>query len=444
MSAARAVRANVDVAVVGAGPAGIAAAVRAAECGARVVLLDEGPEPGGQIWRPRLPERQSTIVDASKWLARLERSGASIERGASVVEVRAASGAESGFFLAVESGGSPSTIRAQRVVIATGARERFLPFPGWTLPGVVGIGGAQALLKSGASMRGKRVVIAGSGPLILPVAASLARAGARIELVAEQAPMTRVARFAIGLWRSPRTLAQAASYRAAFLRTRYETGAWVTQATGDDRVREVMVATSRGTRRVACDMLCTGYGLVPTTELARVAGCDVRGGVVIVDARQETGVRGLFCAGEPTGVGGVELSLVEGEIAGFAAAGREAIHLRLLKRRDRSRAYAAALDSAFALRQEVKHLAQADTIVCRCEDVRFGALQRQWSARQAKLYTRLGMGPCQGRVCGAALETLFGWSADVARPPVQPALVGTLIASAASDSDSLDHDLQGV
>jgi hypothetical protein len=134
----------------------------------------------------------------------------------------------------------------------------------------------------------------------------------------------------------------------------------------------------------------------------------------------------VYCCGEPTGIGGVDLALVEGEIAGHAAAARS-VPARLVSRRARYRRDAARLERAFGLRAELFALAESDTIVCRCEDVRWGALDRQWSARQAKLYTRAGMGPCQGRVCGAALECLMGWPADSVRAPAQPARCDTLI-----------------
>jgi NADPH-dependent 2,4-dienoyl-CoA reductase/sulfur reductase-like enzyme len=324
-------------------------------------------------------------------------------------------------------------VEAARVVLATGARERFLPFPGWTLPGVVGVGGAQALLKAGSDVAGKRAVVAGTGPLLLPVAASLARAGARVALVAEQAGRAAVTRFAATLWRRPGLLLQAARYRAAFAGTPYATGTWVTNVEGDRRVQRVTVTDGRGARTLDCDLLCVGYGLVPSTELARLAGCAVAGGAVVVDARQETSVPGIHCAGEPTGIGGAELAVVEGRIAGLAAAGRDDEAAALRPARDRLRAAAAAMERAFAPRAELRATCTADTIVCRCEDVPLGALDPSWTPRQAKLYTRAGMGPCQGRVCGAALDFLLGWPADTVRPPVEPILLSTYLADAAPD-----------
>lgn len=422
---------TVDVAVIGAGPAGIAAAARIGESGRRAALLDESPAVGGQIWRHRRGTPPPAV--ARRWIARLDRSGATILTGTSVVDICAA-GDAGGFVVAAERGASPCVIHAASLVLATGARERFLPFPGWTLPGVIGVGGAQALLKAGAPFSGKRVVIAGSGPLLLPVAAALAHGGARVELVAEQASRRAVGGFALGLWRRPASLAQAARYRAGFLRTPYRTGTWVTAARGDGRVEEVTVTDGRVSRTIACDTLCAAFGLVPNTQFARLLGCEVANGAVVVDAGQRTSVQGVHAAGEATGIGGVDLAIVEGEIAALCATGREGDARRLQRRRVALLSTAGAMERAFAPRAELRALSVSATIVCRCEDVTLGAMRSDWTMRQAKLYTRAGMGACQGRVCGPALEFLFGWPADSVRLPVEPALLSTIRADEAEQA----------
>ncbi|HET7452551.1 MAG TPA: FAD/NAD(P)-binding oxidoreductase [Thermoanaerobaculia bacterium] len=414
---------SADVAVVGGGPAGIAAATAAAAAGRRVLLFDEGPRPGGQIWRHRAG---AAPARARKWLDRLARSGAVRVPEAAVFAI------SERFSLLAETPRGSVPVAAGAVVLATGARERFLPFPGWTLPNVFGIGGAQALLKGGADFRDRTVVIAGSGPLLLPVAALLARAGARVAVVAEQAPSAAVFRFAAGLWRAPRTVADALSYRRAFARTPYRFGVWVTEARGDDRVREAVLTDGSRSWTIPCDLLCTGFGLVPSTELARLAGCRIAGETVEVDEGQRTSVPGVFAAGEPTGVGGVEKALVEGEIAGCTAAGRKA-RRTLLASAKRRRHYAEAIGQAFAPRPELRALPRPETIVCRCEDVPAAAFDPRWSARQAKLYTRAGMGPCQGRVCGPALRYLFGWESDSVRLPISPVSLETLAADRQED-----------
>jgi NADPH-dependent 2,4-dienoyl-CoA reductase/sulfur reductase-like enzyme len=418
-----------DVIVIGGGPAGIAAAVRASECGRDVVMLHRDPTPGGQIWRHR--PGTNPPRGGRAWLARLERSRARVVNGAAVVDARARG---DGFEILADRDGSPLRVHARRVVLATGARECFLPFPGWTLPGVMGVGGAQALLKAGASFARRRVVVAGSGPLLFPVAASLARSGARIRIVAEQASRAAVLRYARGLWRAPSLVTQAMGYRAAFARTRYRTGTWAVAAYGGDVLERVVLTDGRRRWEEHADVLCTGYGLVPNVELARLLGCAVFNGAVAVDRWQATTVPGVYAAGEATGVGGSPLAIAEGEIAALAICGATGAAAPLLERRDALARDAARMRAEFAPRPELRTLPTSDTIVCRCEDVTFGALRGFSCARDAKLHTRAGMGACQGRVCGAALERLLDWDVDTVRIPTEPASIAVLASDAAPDA----------
>lgn len=411
------------IAVIGAGPAGIAAATVAAESGQRVILIDECPAPGGQIWRHAA--QRSREGAARRWVTRLERSTATVRTGAAVIDIRRLGDAN--FQLHTVRQGVGSTLRASRVVLATGARELFLPFPGWTLPGVIGVGAAQALLKSGMSVRDQRVVIAGSGPLLFPVAAALRRAGARLQLVAEQAESSAVFRFGLGLWAQPAVLAQAIRYRAGFLKSPYRTGTWIKAAEGKSSLQRVTMTNGEKLWTIECDLLCAAFGLVPNAELARLAGCRLQDGFVAIDKHQETSIEGVYAAGEPTGIGGVDLALAEGSLAGYSAAGRSDEAREWVLRCEEQRGYVAKLTSGFQLRPELKQLAAAETVVCRCEDVRLGAINPEWTMRQAKLYTRAGMGPCQGRVCGAALQHLYGWTPEVPHAPVEPVPVSALL-----------------
>ena len=183
-------------------------------------------------------------------------------------------------------------------------------------------------------------------------------------------------------------------------------------------------------KTVSCDYMACGFHLVPNTELAELLGCRVRDRVVQADDLQQTSVPGIFCAGEPTGVGGLELALVEGQIAGLAAGGRAESAHPLFGERKKLRSFARALDRAFALRPELQSLPRPETIVCRCEDVSYLRLAQQHSWRAAKLQTRCGMGPCQGRVCGPATRFLFNWSPDSVRPPIFPTRCENLSAIA--------------
>ncbi len=420
------IRAACDVLVIGGGPAGIAAASRAAELGARTLLVDEGLAPGGQIWRASRGGQQGGA--ARRWVERLARSGAAIRSSTSVVDIDSVNDR---FRVVADAQGDVVSIDAGAVVLATGARELFLPFPGWTLPNVFGVGGGQALMKAGMPVRGKRVVVAGTGPLVLAVAASFASHGARVRVVAEQAPLSRVARFAASLWRAPGRAGQALALRARLGAARYLTGTWIARADGASRVESVTLTDGRASRTIECDILCSAFGLLPNVELARFAGCAVGIDGVQVDDGQATSVAGISCVGEPTGIGGVDLSLVEGEIGGAAAAGGSPSR-RVVAKRARLRREAKLLADTFALRPELRALTNDDTIACRCEDVRFGELDRSWTFRQAKLYTRIGMGPCQGRICAAALECLWGegWAREAPRLPIQPARVAALLGAA--------------
>jgi NADPH-dependent 2,4-dienoyl-CoA reductase/sulfur reductase-like enzyme len=319
------------------------------------------------------------------------------------------------------------------LVLATGARELLLPFPGWTLPGVTAAGGLQALAKQGWPLTGKRVVIAGSGPLLLAAAATARRHGAKVLSVFEQAERSAMVRFTRGLWRWPARVAQAASLRMRLADVPYRWGCVVTAAHGDGALREIEVEGPHGHTRLACDYLATGYGLVPNVELARMLGCrlDAEGAHdrVAVDGNQRSNVANVYAAGEACGIGGRDSALIEGAIAGLAATGATDGLARLQRRRRHARAFAAHLSEHFALDGRVRALARPDTLVCRCEDVPMHALDGYIDARSAKLATRCGMGACQGRICGTALAELGHFSFDGQRPPLFPARLETLASS---------------
>jgi NADPH-dependent 2,4-dienoyl-CoA reductase/sulfur reductase-like enzyme len=405
---------DAGIVIVGAGPAGMAAACAAS--GHRVIVIDDNPAAGGQIWRGRHRKGR-----AYRWLQRFHEAGAKLMGTSRVIGL-----GETSRSLVVEQADGAVTIAYDRLIIATGARELFLPFPGWTLPNVVGVGGLQALVKSGAPMEGKRVVIAGSGPLLLAVAASLRGRGAHISLIAEQASFKAIAGFAARLAAFPRKLREALRLECQLLAVPYKTGAWVEAAHGNRRVASASIVSGGERWLETCDYLAVAYGLTPNLEIPMLLGCEIRDGRVVVDSLQRTTVPDVYCAGEPTGIGGVETSLLEGEIAGACAAGRADSVSGPMARRDRWRTFASALNHAFALRPELRSLAKPDTLICRCEDVTAGRLAAHQTWRSAKLHTRCGMGPCQGRICGPALEFLRGWRVDSVRPPLFPARVGSL------------------
>jgi len=263
---------RVNTLIVGAGPAGLAAARGTRHAGRTALVIDENWNGGGQIWRG-----QGRVVE-----------GVTFEFERQVADLR--------------------SLEYERLILACGARELFLPFPGWTLPNVLGAGGLQALVKNGLDVRGKRIVIAGTGPLLLAVAANLKKAGAAVLLVAEQTSWTKLAQFTAGLWRWPSKVAQGVAVGTL----KFRAGLWPVHADQGG------VTMSDG-RRWPCDYLACGFGLIPNLELPRLAGCAMRDGFVAVDELQRTSVDGVYAVGELTGVGGVEKAEAEGWAAGSGA-----------------------------------------------------------------------------------------------------------------------------
>jgi len=411
-------RLRFDVVVVGAGPAGLAAACAAAENGCRTALVDDTPWLGGQIWRGQ--QAHPTIPEATQWVERFRRSNASLLDQCTIL------GPGSKRILLAEHPSGPRQIEWDRLILATGARELFLPFPGWTLPGNFGPGGLQSLAKHGWPVAGKRVVLAGSGPLLLAVGSGLRKMGAHIVSINEQAPLSRLISFAAALLPWPAKLAQAARLKWTLTGTPFRCGVWPVRAEGAEQLRAVVLTDGRRQWTEGCDLLACGFGLAPNVELPLALGCQLDNDCMRTDPSQASNVAGIYGAGEVTGIGGADASLVEGEIAGLAASGQEDAARRLMPRRDSWRRFRAALATAFALREEVARLAAAETVVCRCEDVRFDRMKSFAGWRDAKLQTRCGMGTCQGRVCGAATRILFGWGMESVRPPILPGRVESL------------------
>ncbi len=398
----------------------MAAAVRAKESGASVTLLDDNAAPGGQIWRGG--EQSHAGSQSAQWYAQFRRAAITVFNGVQVISANPASRT-----VLVETPQDAFELEFRKLILATGAREIFLPFPGWTLPGIMGVGGIQALAKAGMPVSGKIVVIAGSGPLLLAVASYLREHGARVTLVAEQAPRNALARFAAQLLRSPGKIAQAAALKLSLRGIPYRAGCWIEEAEGSARLERVRLRCGNKSWTENCDLAAIAYGLCPNIELATLLGCRHNRNAVVVDEFQRSSVEDVFCAGECTGIGGVDLSLVEGEVAGYAAAGRKERARALFSKRKSAARFADALQAAFTLREELKRLPHPDTMVCRCEDVTFRRLQGMQSFRAAKLHTRCGMGPCQGRICGPAGDFLFGWRTESIRPPIFPARMGSLM-----------------
>ncbi|MBG6238932.1 NADPH-dependent 2,4-dienoyl-CoA reductase/sulfur reductase-like enzyme [Mycetocola sp. CAN_C7] len=476
-----------SVVIIGAGPAGLAAARAARARQAAVTLLDSSDEVGGQYWRhlpaERPAERESLLHHG--WSTFLElREALEADPGCDIVtsaQVWAIErDANDSPVVHVLVGEPDGTDRSQLIltpdalVLATGAHDRTLPFPGWQLPGVFSAGAAQALAKGERVAVGRRVVVAGAGPFLLPVAAALAQTGARVVGVFEA---SRVRGLMAGWLPQPHKLmgvagktGELAGYLLSHLHHRipYRTGHAVVAAHGTDRVESVTVARVNadwspipGTeRRIRADAVCVSHGFTPRLELAIAAGCNISADrFVTVDAAQRSTVPTVFAAGEITGIGGVDAALAEGTLAGHCAAGGSPTD-PTVARHEKKRAvyvdFAARLERAHGIRRGWTAWLKNDTTICRCEDVSYETIRTTTEAtcavglRSVKLTTRAGLGICQGRMCGRTLEDLAGRSAPGGlidrvstdrRPIAAPVRLGDLArahdATAAIPTDSL-------
>ncbi len=237
----------------------------AAESGRRVGLADDNPGLGGQIWRGE--ETAPGTSAARSWYRRFENAKVEYLRGHRIF------GAADDQTLLSETSDACHELKFDKLILATGARERFLPFPGWTLPNVMGAGGLQALVKSGVPVKGRHVVVAGTGPLLLAVAAYLKQHGAEVRAIAEQAGWGKLLRFGAGLIGQPGKIAQALSLRRQLGSTDYITDCWPIAAEGDGKLQSVTLRSGSKTVKVPCDYLACGFHLVPNVELPVLLGC---------------------------------------------------------------------------------------------------------------------------------------------------------------------------
>ncbi|KUN80923.1 FAD/NAD(P)-binding oxidoreductase [Streptomyces bungoensis] len=439
-----------DIIIVGAGPAGMAAAATALAGGLRVAQVDSGTAVGGQFWRhPPQHARSAIPTDDLHHGLREYRALSrelSMARKAGRLDLRLAHHVWSavregdGFAVhAVDRRDAPResavTLHAPRLLVATGAYDRQLPFQGWDLPGVLTIGGLQALLKGGGVTAGSRVALGGTGPFLLPVAAGLAARGVEVVTVCEAGNPLAWLRHPLPVLRNPGKWAEGAGYAFGLARHRIRVRprTAITGAEGGDRVTAVRIAAvaSDGSprpgteRRIEVDAVGVGWGFTPQLDLLIPLGCDLTNSadgnaVVAVDGGQRTSVPGLYAAGEACGVGGAALAVGEGHLAAQSAltdSGSAAVlgNRRLVAVRAtvaRQRAFARAMALAHPIPAAWSSWLTDETVVCRCEEVTAGAVRTACTEggahdhRQVKQLTRAGMGWCQGRMCGPAVHCL--------------------------------------
>lgn len=457
-----------DLIIIGGGPAGMAAAAAAlaSRQAARVVLIDGNRNLGGQYWRQPFDEGLAVKTRRHHHhLGKYQQLKQELLQGESDGALTLLLGrwvwtvtkdAETGIFTAHTTRGDVAEgVQGKAVVLAAGAFDRQLPFPGWDLPGVVTAGGAQALLKSNDVLVGKRVAVGGTGPFLIAVATGLAEAGADIVGVHEANSYLKWAPHVGRLAGNPSKLIEGAElgFLTAKHRIPIRTRSAIIEARGRERVEQAVVArldaggkVLEGTGKVVdVDAIAVGWGFTAQIELALALGAETRVDVdgteaVAIDDLQRATVDGLFAAGETCGIGGLELALIEGEIAGATAVGEsETVH-PLTKRRGRLQGFATAMHHAHPVTDHWESQLTADTIICRCEEVTFDRVSQAGNdpltndPRSTKLVTRTGMGWCQGRMCGYAASCLStptssrGTDAFARRPVAAPVSLGALAA----------------
>ncbi len=465
---------DADVGIVGAGPGGMAAALRLADAGLAVVVLDEGMRPGGQIFRQlpagfvstAHPSEPPSHQQGHELLRKLQRSKVRVEARATVWDAAAPTGpgpvphtgaaAQAGK-LWFEQDGASRLLRCKAIVLAPGAYDRCVPFPGWTLPAVITLGAAQVMVRGFAIAPGTRAVVAGSGPLLLPTVTAMLAAGVEVVAALEAAPRLAVLAAIPGVLRSGARLREAFWYARQLLKAgvRLKFGHAVFAVEGNGRVERAVIGKvdaagmplRHTARTVEADVVCTGFGLVPSIEIGQKLGCatvwnETSGGWCLeAGPFGQTSVQNVFAAGEIAGIGGSEVAIADGEaVAGLIVANLRGAPapLPLSSRRQSARSAAFAMLRAFHVRPGLFSLAQPDTIVCRCEDVtvqsaRAAALVHGSTLRGIKMGCRAGMGPCQGRLCTPNVQALASsvgaakWDLPTVQVPLKPVATATIL-----------------
>ena len=442
----------------GAGPAGLNAAKYAANAGCSVALVDAGTKLGGQYWRHSgddlFDQSLHHNFDAGTLLMDAVRANPRISIFSSTSIWSASIIASTISLHAIGA-----TFTTKKLILATGAFDRSLPFPGWDIPGVMTAGAAQALLKGSRTLAGKQIVVGGTGPFLLPVASGLAENGAeKVWLCEANSPVNWLKKLHV-LARNPQKILEALSYFLSLKKNNVQVGyrQAVIKATADDSGALASVTVARldkefrviSTREISCDVAAISWGFTPDVALATSLGLKAMvagGGAVYIptDTHQcavdtstdtEEGYK-IFCAGELTGVGGSELALIEGAIAGLAAAAKKA-DKQFLALRKRAKRFSETLFTVYPIKAGWEQWLSTDTTICRCEEISRGDLLTAHDElgatdiRTMKLMTRTGMGMCQGRVCARNICDLLGSTEQeriksTARPVISPITLGEL------------------
>jgi len=461
--ARRLVHRKVPLAVIGGGPAGLCAAIAAARAGADVLVIEENPQIGGQIYR-QVP--QSFHVDNPATLGTDYADGQELLRHAAALSDRITVWTDALVWaifedkqLAVAHEHDLTLVDADAIIVATGAYERPVPVPGWTLPGVMTAGGAQVLLKSQRVRPGQRVLMAGTGPLQLVVANQMLDAGIEVVAIAESASVQGAWKVLPDLMRQPGLIKQGIQYMYRLKRAGVQVlrSHMLQSIQGDQQVERVVLRKVDSmcrpivgeTKSFDVDTVCIGYGLIPLVRLTSMLGCRhlynplVGGWVPCFDENMQTSRSGILVAGDGAGIAGVLSARMEGTLAGLygsACAGiiskdkadQEAHPVR--RQLASMGKFRRAMDRIYRICPDLYAHISDDTIVCRCEGVTAGEIRKAitegtMNLNDIKKRTRSGMGYCQGTHCmpviAAILVREFGANpADIAmmttRPPIRP------------------------
>ena len=440
-----------DLVIIGAGPAGLAAAAVAGKAGLSALVLDENAQPGGQIFRAitSTPVQRRDILGDDYWrgetlVAEARASGATIVQGATVWSL------DRDLQVGVSLLGRSQIVKARRVIIATGALERPFPIPGWTLPGVMTVGAGQTLLKSSGLVPDGKVVLAGTGPLLWLYAAQVLRAGGAIDAILDTRPRANTWRalpHALPFLMSPYLAKGIALMREVKRKVRVISGVTALAAAGGERLETITFSAGGAEQKIAADALLLHQGVVPNVNLANAASVAHRWDerqlcwVPVLDADGHTSVPGIAIAGDGGGIGGAIAAAERGRIAAVAAVealapGKKGLMedrsglANALRRAELGRAF---LDVLFQPAPQFR-LPEGDTIVCRCEEVNAAQIKDTIALgvegpNQLKAFLRCGMGPCQGRLCGLTVTEMIAEARGVSpeavgyyrlRPPVKP------------------------
>ncbi len=463
---------EVEIAIVGAGAAGLAAALEASEIGAEVVVIEEYHSPGGQFYRQvpegfcvNLMEQGRQYADGTEIIKRLRSTNVELMLETLVWDIFEER------TLALCRHDSTELLRAKKLILAPGAQEAPLAFPGWTLPGVMTGGAAQTLLGTQRILPGRRVVLAGVGPFQLKVASQFVQAGAQVVDILEASGRSPASvENALRSWGQWGKMREGLEYwlRLKLARIPYHHRHVPVRALGKNEMEAVVVAqvddnwnVIQGTgRTLEADSLCLSYGFLPSLQLTALLGCKLvfeeraGGWITWHDGNQETSIEGVYVAGEVGGIGGADVAGEEGRTAAIAAArslgrlaasGRQQQEQRVRKRLKSARRFAEVVGDMMAIKPGLFGIMTDDTVICRCEEVTAGQVKEALvdgdpSVRGVKTRTRAGMGLCQGRMCSFLVQQLISRETrtpmkeiqlDTPRPPVKPLPIQALLSTPA-------------